>query len=415
MGLQEASKREFAFVALLACAAAALACLRPDKAIDYRVYWENARHYFAGAPMYGPASGTGWAGGVYRYPPVFLDLFRPLALLPVRWGAALWAAGAMACVGGLAARLRRRWDLPSLFAFWPAMLLLAPYMIQDLRYGNAQLYIVALACFAFIANDPGGGLWLGWAAALKVWPLFFYPFLAIEKRWKFLAAACGAGAAATLLPILWRGWAAQMRLLGAWLAQEHSIAATSSALGELWYPGQSLHDVLARTLTRMDYARLADAKYPQVAWLQLQPAALNAIWWTAALALLAGLAWLVWRGQSGPAARTALLFCGVVVLEPHVHRLILVTLLWPALYLASERWHGRLARWQGRLLWLAVAASVLEPLVPGSGRQRALQAYGCDFWLVVLPLAVVCAARAATFSGDLGRTADTSAARAGAD
>ncbi|HWG36811.1 MAG TPA: glycosyltransferase family 87 protein [Terriglobales bacterium] len=392
------TRREYGLLALLACAAAGLALVRPDKAIDFRVYWENARHYFAGAPpwptMYGPASGTGWAGGVYRYPPIFLDLFRPLALLPLRWGAALWAAAKMASVGWLAIALRRRWCLPSALAFWPAILLLAPYVIQDLRYGNAQLFIVVLACAAFAQGPVIGGAGLGWGAALKVWPLFFYPFLAVQRRWRMLAAACGVGVAATLLPALWRGWSSQMRLLGAWLAQERTIAATSSKLGELWYPGQSLHDVLARYLTRMDFARLADARYPQIAWLQLSPATLNAVWWSLALVLAAGLAFLLWRAHAtaalGPApsndAQTALLFCAVVVLEPHVHRLILDTLLWPALYLAGELWRRRLAGWQLGLFWIAIAASALEPLVPGSARQRALQAYGTDFWLVVLPL-----------------------------
>src|SRR6185437_14827959 len=273
---------------------------------------------------------------------------------------ALWAAAKMASVGWLAIALRRRWCLSSALAFWPAILLLAPYVIQDLRYGNAQLFIVVLACAAFAQGPVIGGAGLGWAAALKVWPLFFYPFLAVQRRWRMLAAACGVGVAATLLPALWRGWSSQMRLLGAWLAQERTIAATSSKLGELWYPGQSLH----------------------------------AVWWSLALALAAGLAFLLWRAHAtaalGPApsndAQTALLFCAVVVLEPHVHRLILDTLLWPALYLAGELWHRRLAGWQRGLFWIAIAASALEPLVPGSARQRALQAYGTDFWLVVLPL-----------------------------
>ncbi|MGH9393411.1 MAG: glycosyltransferase family 87 protein, partial [Terriglobales bacterium] len=390
-----ASKRDVALFAVLAAAAAALALARPDKAIDFRVYWENTRHYFGGgAAMYGPASGTGWAGGVYRYPPIFLDLFRPLARLPLRWGAAMWAAGQLACAGALAIELRRRWQLPSVLAAFPALLLLAPYAIQELRYGNVQLYIVVLACAAFVAAErhPGwGGLGLGLAAALKVWPLFFFPCLAVQRRWRMLAAALGFGAGFTLAPALWRGWSAQWTLLGQWLGQERAIAATSASWGELWYPGQSLHDVLARYLTRIDYSRLADAAYPQIAWLRLSPAALDRVWWIAAALVLGGMFALLWRARAASDASVALMCCGVVVLEPHVHRLILVTLLWPALYLAAALRRGKLQGWQRALFWFAVAASVLEPLVPGSGRQRALQVYGADFWLVVLPVTAVVA------------------------
>ena len=391
-----ATRWEAAVFALLAAAAAALALLRPDKAIDYRVYFENARHYFlAGAAMYGPASGTGWAGGVYRYPPIFLDLFRPLSLLPLALGAALWAAGKLALGGALAMRLRRRWGLASILDFWPALLLVAAYFIQELRYGNAQFYIVALVVLAFLSDDPGwGGFWLGLAAALKIWPLFFFPCLLVRKRLRMLCAAVASGVGWTLLPVLWRGWAAQWQLLGQWLAQERSIAATSAASGELWYPGQSLHDVMARYLGVLNYSRLADVHYVQVAWAHLSPASVERLWWIAVALLLVAMFWWLWRAQGVEDGVVALLFCGVVVFEPHVHRLILETLLWPALWLASEQARGRLSGWRSALYGLAVAAAVLQPLVPGAARQRWLQDYGVDFFLVVVPLTVVVARQA---------------------
>ncbi|HUX68556.1 MAG TPA: glycosyltransferase family 87 protein [Terriglobales bacterium] len=403
---------EAAFFALLAAAAAALALLRPDKAIDFHVYVENARHYFlAGAAMYGPHSGTGWAGGVYRYPPIFLDLFRPLSLLPLRWGAALWAVGKLALGGALAVRLRRRWHLASILPFWPALLLVAAYFIQELRYGNAQFYIVALVVLAFLADDPRwGGFWLGFAAALKVWPLFFFPCLVPRRRLRMLGAAVASGVGWTLLPVLWRGWTAQGRLLAQWLAQERSIAATSAARGELWYPGQSLHDVMARYLGVLNYSRLADARYVQVAWAHCAPATVERLWWAVVAVLLVAMFGWLWRAQGSEDGVVALLFCGVVVFEPHVHRLILETLLWSALWLASERAQGRLAGWRRALFWLAVAAAVAQPLVPGAARQRWLQVYGVDFFFVVVPLTAVVARQAW-----LGHIADRQARAAAAD
>lgn len=378
--------------ALLALAAALLALLRPDKAIDFHVYFENARHYYAGASMYGPGSGMAWPGGVYRYPPIFLDLFRPLALLPLRVAVVLWAVGKIAAGAAIVIALRKRWGLRDAAALWPGLLLVAAYFIQELRYGNAQFYIVLMVMAAFLVERPvGRGFWLGWATALKVWPLFFLPCLLVQRKWKAAGWMAAWGAGWTLLPVLWRGWNAQMALLHQWLAQERGIAALSAAAGELWYPGQSLHDVLARYLRVIDYARLADAAaYHQIAWLHLAPATLEHLWMLLAGALTLAMFYWLARMQGSADGAVALMFAMEVLLEPHVHRLVMVTLLWPALWLSAEWAHARLRGRAQIWLWAAVAASVLEPLVPGAARQRALQTYGSDFFLVIVPLVVLC-------------------------
>jgi hypothetical protein len=415
------TKREWAFFALLAAAGALLAWLRPEKAIDFRVYYDNARHYFSGgAPMYGPKSGTGWVGGVFRYPPIFLDLFRPLAALPLAPAAALWAAGKAFAGGWVAIRLRKRWRLRSVAAFWPGMLLVAAYFIQDLRYGNAQFYIVVLVMAAFLVGDSRsgwGGFWLGWAAALKVWPLFFFPCLALRRRGRMALAACASGAAWTLLPVCWRGWRAQSALLGQWLAQERAIAAKNALTGAFWYPGQSLHDVMARYLMRVNYSLLPDSKYPQVAWLQWSAAGVERAWVVAAALLTAAMFYWLWRARGDEDGVVAFLFCSLMVLEPHVHRLVLETLLWPALWLAAEWRSGRLPRPAQAGYWLAVGVAVLEPLVPGSARQRTMQAYATDFWLVVLPLVAVTGwlAWRRRAGGPLRHTADWQGLEAGAN
>ncbi|MGH9478100.1 MAG: glycosyltransferase family 87 protein [Terriglobales bacterium] len=383
--------------ALLALAAACWVAWHPGKAIDFHVYWNNARHYFrSGALMYGPQSGNAWPGGVYRYPPIFLDLFRPLAELPLAVGAALWAAGKLLLGGWLAIRLSRRWRVPSVIALWPGLLLIAPYFVQELRYGNAQFYIVALCVLALLDLDRPlrSGFWLGWAAALKVWPLFFIPCLLVRRRWRAVGYACASAAAWTVLPVLWRG-GRQFHLLVAWLAQERAIAATSQRLGVLWYPGQSLHDVLARYLTHIDYSQLPDAHYVQVAWAHWSTVAVERLWIVLVVVLLAGLFYLLSR-QSNEDAAAALMFCAVMIVEPHVHRLILETLLWPALWLSAEWVHRRFRPPTSILFWLAFVVSVVEPLVPGSARQRWLQVYGADFWLVLLPLTVAIVLAAAT-------------------
>ena len=51
--------------------------------MDFRVYHYGARGVFDGTrPVYGLSSGLGWPMH-YRYPPLFLLLFAPLAALPI--------------------------------------------------------------------------------------------------------------------------------------------------------------------------------------------------------------------------------------------------------------------------------------------------------------------------------------------
>ncbi len=374
------AQREWAVYIVAALIAGVAVGWHPAKAIDYQVYFENARHYFAGSAMYGPASGTGWAGGVYRYPPLFLDLFRGLAWLPLAWGAALWAAGKVLVLGALVTHLRRRWKLKSAVEFWPGLILIAPYFVQELRYGNAQFYIVALCIVGLLHLRASAAL--GLAAALKVWPLFFLPCLFFTRRWRATAWATASALGLTLLPGLWRGMGRQITLLGQWLTQERAIGK----LNEAWYPGQSLHDVLLRYLTVVDYGQLPDAAYRQVAWLHWSPLTVEYLWWALVSLLMAGLFYALARtGYSDGAV--AAMFCAVIIVEPHVHRVILETALFPALWISARR--GARAP----MFWLAVAMAAVEPLIPGGARQRVMQIYGIDFWFVVLPLTwVVCVA-----------------------
>ncbi|PYU22082.1 MAG: hypothetical protein DMG32_19125, partial [Acidobacteria bacterium] len=54
------------------------------RSVDFPVYHYSARKMLSGTgPLYGPGSGIGWPQ-VYRYPPLFLVLFIPFALLPLR-------------------------------------------------------------------------------------------------------------------------------------------------------------------------------------------------------------------------------------------------------------------------------------------------------------------------------------------
>src|SRR5215468_10989372 len=137
-------------VAAIALAFAYRAATHP---MDLRVYHYGARGVFDHTrPVYGPASGLGWPMH-YRYPPLFLFLFAPFALMPLAWAAAtwmllkigvlLWLLRAMAKHGLAPATAR-----PDLLVV--PFLLIAPYVVEEFRYGNAQFFIFALTAAALL-------------------------------------------------------------------------------------------------------------------------------------------------------------------------------------------------------------------------------------------------------------------------
>src|SRR5437762_5507647 len=76
--------------------------------MDYRVYFYGARGVFDGTrPVYGLTSGLGWPMH-YRYPPLFLLLFAPLAMLPLGFAAAVWVVAKIGVLVWLLAALWKR-------------------------------------------------------------------------------------------------------------------------------------------------------------------------------------------------------------------------------------------------------------------------------------------------------------------
>src|SRR5207302_4967302 len=98
------------YVALIAAIILALAGAYyvSSRPMDFRVYYYGARGVSDGTrPFYGPGSGMGWPMH-YRYPPLFLLLFAPLAMLPLGWAAAIWVVGKVAVLVVLLRALERR-------------------------------------------------------------------------------------------------------------------------------------------------------------------------------------------------------------------------------------------------------------------------------------------------------------------
>jgi hypothetical protein len=367
---------------LVAAIAVGFAWYVSGEPMDYRVYHYAAQKVFdEGGPVYGEQSGLGWPMH-YRYPPPFLFLARPLALLPLSWGAALFV---MLKCGALALLVRALWKRlgPSTgkTAWLVPLLLAGPYVVEDLRYGNAQSFIFALTGVALLslATPLLAAAALALAISIKVWPLYFVPYLAARRQWRVVGATLAFTAVILMAPALYFGFDSNMRLLSEWVTQEFS---TQTSASEIWFPNQSLRGVMMRYLTVIDYTRMPDPNYPLVQVAAISPSTVRTV-----SLMLVGLLYLgviaitVRRKDAALGLTEALAFTGLILLQPFSQKYALVVLLWPAI--VAGRLVGQDAR--GRVLvYAAIAAALVQPLIKGAAAQRLLQALGFDFLATAL-------------------------------
>jgi hypothetical protein len=154
--------------------------------------------HYAGTVRERRPGATAFGVEAYEYPPPFLLLARPLALVTAEDFfrlRALWypllALPVMLALG-LLARWIDRGGPAALLA--PAVLAAMPTML-GLQYGNFHLGAVALAVLGMLALRAGGrwpiagGALLGFAVTSKIFPGLLLVPLLVERRWRALGWA----------------------------------------------------------------------------------------------------------------------------------------------------------------------------------------------------------------------------------
>ncbi len=186
---------------------------------DLRVYRGAAQWWTGGRPLYAFRY-DGSAFG-FTYPPFAALLMAPMALLPgvvVLAGHTLLNAAVLVGIARfLVVPVARRhgWPLPfAWIAAVPVLFLLDPVR-ETVGYGQVNLLLLALVLADAAALDRGhrwAGVGIGLAAAVKVTPALFVPYLLLTGRRRAAAVAAGTAAAATLLAAAvapdtsWRFW-----------------------------------------------------------------------------------------------------------------------------------------------------------------------------------------------------------------
>jgi hypothetical protein len=384
-------------MALVLLGAIALGCsLFLAKDIDFIVYWKGVRLFLAGqAPLYGPKSGNG-VPQEFRYPPVTVLFFMPLAKLPMRAASVCWSLVGWALCAWASALAIRRWKLTfTLTGAALAALVLAHYAFLAAKFGNVQPHLIALTLLAMLCAEDRpawSGVALAVAVAFKVWPLFFAPWIFVRRR-SALLYGVGATALLWLAPGPFFGWARYGVLLRDFFAHAVALAADPE---QVWYASQSLRGVLFRFFTHA--VPLRDG-YPDVSLAALSPVLVSVC--NVMLTILAyGYAVAgVWRS---PRSRRwlwdAAAFVFFSILEPFSMNSGLISLL-PAVLAAACVYSAPRGEYPEAARRWFLAACVLSALASATfyrPLQREVLMLGIHFWLMLaLGASLVIAARAA--------------------
>ena len=211
-----------------------------------------------------------------RYPPVVAALAAPAGLLEpeMAWTLAATVIGGVAAAGLAAAASLAAARLPEGAGCWIPWAAAAPFLpllAVAVGGGLPVVGVFAFATLGLLAIDRGrdrvGGVLLGLAAAVKVFPALLIAWALWKRRWA--AAAWGAGAAAVLflaLPGAVLGPGTTVDLLGAWAERGADVLVTEYDEDPAWqtsgrahvFEGQSIQPVLTRWCAKAPYARVRE-------------------------------------------------------------------------------------------------------------------------------------------------------------
>jgi hypothetical protein len=186
-------------------------------------------------------------GATYKYPPTFALLFAPLTRLSFVPAIMTWRvinlgvliAAALLLLRVYRARLRS-WATAALL-----LLLFSLRPLADtLNYGQLDLLLLLLLAAGLLAftrgRDAQLGVWIGAAAALKLYPIYLLGFALLQRRWRALLGASAALALLGGLSVAAFGWPIHWMFL-------HDVLP-ASGVGTAWVENQTFNGFLNRLL-----------------------------------------------------------------------------------------------------------------------------------------------------------------------
>jgi alpha-1,2-mannosyltransferase len=203
-----------------------------NKGGDADVFFEGGRRFLDRAPLYeGSSAAAGFIG-----PPFQAVFFAPLAAVGGTSAKLIWHVVNLACLfAGVWltwttwAAVRVRLGLPARSGasamLLPVVAILLPLQTNFEHQNMNTLLLVLLAgataCLVR-GSAAGAGLFIGVAAALKVFPALLIPYLAIRRKWTAATTALVSAILLTIVPVLVYGRAAFEDLLWDFWRLAHS-------------------------------------------------------------------------------------------------------------------------------------------------------------------------------------------------
>jgi hypothetical protein len=356
------------------------------------------RHIYADAPT-----------GINTWPPLFSVVCVPLTLLanasPLLARAwwiilnylLLWL------ILGLLTRLvydrPLRWNdasqdvlTPWTIAVGIPFILTHRYIFSNFDHLQFNLVIFALTLSGLYLGSRRhvlvGGLCLGAAAALKVMPIVFVPYLLYRRQWRFGLATAATTLLMSLAPALLWGWARLFEYFDAW----RQVLVVGWGVGKM---NQSVfamldrligHGIVPFDVEMIDH--LAASGTPLAAWLAL---AMLAVVGAAALAMFRG----PWRlDRPAGLIEISIVFLVVALFGPLTWKAYLVVLLCPMMLLVRIERAADGDPLERRVVRVVLAVffvlgSLATPGVIGKGLGGALEMLSITTWSSLLILGLL--------------------------
>ncbi|MCB0760336.1 MAG: DUF2029 domain-containing protein [Flavobacteriales bacterium] len=311
---------------------------------DFQVYYGAASELIQGGEPYGK-----WYGldsGIYKYSPISIWIFVPLALLPFQWAAAIYYVFVVWAILAVLVFLFRRTQHCFLSAAYHplAMILvcvvLSDVLIRELHLGNINMILLGLFLWAIRQMETGRPHLSGWLIALGILikPHFviLLPWLVMRGKWRVLGTSLTGVVAGLFIPAVVHGWQGNRALLEGWQQAlgKHNV--------DLWDSPNTLFGMVNHAF--------------------LEPFGVQAGWWLpVAVILLAGGGYFLWMRHHGwkdvPLSRQYLevmVLIGMIPLLTHTdteHFLFSAPLL---VLLAGVLFDRRLSIWLYATLFLII-------------------------------------------------------------
>ncbi len=138
----------------------------------------------------------------FTYPPFAALLSEPLARVPLPLLHVLWAVATLAALVAVARVAMQPIVLRLGLPITLALLLISSPVRSHLRFGQVGLFLVLLVAADLLRDHRSRGTGVGLAAAIKLTPAVFLPWLLLTRQWTTLRTAVLTATGATTLGLL---------------------------------------------------------------------------------------------------------------------------------------------------------------------------------------------------------------------